>query len=230
MYRTPAVSSSGGTSIHPRASRCVNASSATAMTPATYSRMFREWIRRSKQAARRRTSSNVIVTCSTSWFCQKLLKSFGFDSMDMAGSLLEIARQDLLDAVNFRRCIPGGQTRQLGDTARVNSFQVRQNDGAIQRLQTSYQRSEPFDVHLAIGVRRDRPHVDFVEADERTGARASLLHCPRDRGVMRHAVDPSSQRAAPLECFEAAPQRQMDLLQQIAAPVGIGLIGIGQTS
>jgi hypothetical protein len=69
-------------------------------------------------------------------------------------------------------------------------------------------------VRIAVAVRQC---LDCLEPDERRRARAAP-HDLRRRGVVRHAVDPRPHRAARVEPFEAAPQREVDLLQQVVAP------------
>ena len=46
---------------------------------------------------------------------------------------------------------------------------------------------------------------------------------------MGDAIDPRPQRAAPVEAGEAAPQGEVDLLQQIAPSIGIRLVGPRQS-
>lgn len=41
---------------------------------------------------------------------------------------------------------------------------------------------------------------------------------------MRNAIDPGSQGAAPVETFEAAPQGEVNFLEQVAPILGIGFV------
>jgi hypothetical protein len=42
---------------------------------------------------------------------------------------------------------------------------------------------------------------------------------------VRDAIDPCTQRAATVEAGEAAPKREMNLLQQVATAVAVWLVG-----
>ncbi len=48
--------------------------------------------------------------------------------------------------------------------------------------------------------------------------------------VMGHAIDPSPQATAPIERTKTAPQFNLDVLQQIAPPFGIGLVAFCEPS
>ena len=48
------------------------------------------------------------------------------------------------------------------------------------------------------------------------------------RGIVRYPVDPGSQCASLIEARQAAPERRMNVLEQIPAQRGVGLISGGE--
>ena len=60
------------------------------------------------------------------------------------------------------------------------------------------------------------------------GAAARGLIDPRDRGVVRHSIDPRAQRASTVIASEAAPQRDVNVLQQVAPCLGVAFVAAGQ--
>ena len=70
--------------------------------------------------------------------------------------------------------------------------------------------------------------LDLLEPDELRLAYPLALEHVGDPDVVRDAVDPACLGALPLEDREAAPQGRVDLLHQVAAQLGIGLVAARQ--
>jgi hypothetical protein len=100
-------------------------------------------------------------------------------------------------------------------------------DAAIERLECLYECEEPFESDVTIGgplpVAAVRHRGQFVEADER-GALAPPAQDLRRDDVVRDTVDPGSERTASVETREAAPERDVDVLNKIAAFIRVGLV------
>src|ERR1039458_1557724 len=82
--------------------------------------------------------------------------SSGGNSFGMAASLMEGAGQDALDAVNLGGDVARREAGDLADGRRVHALQIREDDLAIQRLQSVHQRKKAAERLLAAGVRRRR--------------------------------------------------------------------------
>src|SRR5947209_1114525 len=82
-----------------------------------------------------RIISSVIGDGSVGWFCQIALGSSPENSFRMATSVMEPPRQDGLDPVNPHSHIPCRQPCDFPDGRRVYSFQIRDDDLAVQRLE-----------------------------------------------------------------------------------------------
>src|ERR1017187_5987467 len=156
--------------------------------------------------------------------------SSGGNSLGMAASLMEGAGQDALDAVNLGGDVARRQAGDLTDGRRVHTLQIREDDLAIQRLQSVHQRKKAAERLLAAGVRRRRAWhlVQLFQAEQEIGFSAPLPHGVGRGGVVGHAIDPGAQRAARVPARETAPQRQVDLLEQVAAMVRVRLVGSGE--
>jgi hypothetical protein len=61
----------------------------------------------------------------------------------------------------------------------------------------------------------------LLQRDQGRRVSAALADHVRGGSVVGHAVDPGTERAAPVKAIEAPPQGQMNLLQEIAALVPI---------
>jgi hypothetical protein len=75
----------------------------------------------------------------------------------------------------------------------------------------------------------DRSPLQLVEAHEFPRSVPPPADLGRRR-IVSHPIDPRSERAPAVEPREAAPERDVDLLQEVAAPVGIRLIRPRETS
>jgi len=69
---------------------------------------------------------------------------------------------------------------------------------------------------------------EFFEADQHVGVQAALPHGVGSGGVVGHAIDPGAQRATRVPAREAAPECEVDLLQQVAAILCVGLVRVGE--
>ena len=70
--------------------------------------------------------------------------------------------------------------------------------------------------------------LQLFQTHQDAGIRASLAQDIGRSGIVGHAIDPGAQGAPRFPGFETAPERQMDLLHEVAAVVGIGLVGACQ--
>jgi hypothetical protein len=68
-----------------------------------------------------------------------------------------------------------------------------------------------------------RHALDFLDAGERLPDSALPNHMP-GRYVVGNTVHPGSERTSPIEMREAAPQLQMNVLEQITARLRVRLI------
>src|ERR1035438_9917365 len=104
--------------------------------------------------------------------------SSGGNSFGMAVSLMEGAGQDALDTVNLGGDVARRQAGDLADGRRIHALQIREDDLAIQRLQSVHQRKQAAERLLASGVRRRRAWhlVQLFQAEEHTSELQSLRH------------------------------------------------------
>jgi hypothetical protein len=70
-----------------------------------------------------------------------------------------------------------------------------------------------------------KPSGQLVQRDELAKPEAERARHGCGGGVVRDAVDPGPERASAVEAVEASPDREVDLLEEVEAPVGIGLVG-----
>src|ERR1035437_1730926 len=114
--------------------------------------------------------------------------SSGGNSFGMAASLMEGAGQDALDAVNFGGDIARREASDLADGSGVHALQIREDDLAVQRLQSVHQAKKAAERLLASGVRRRRAWhlVQLFEAEQEIGFRAPLPHGVGRGGVVSH--------------------------------------------
>ena len=66
----------------------------------------------------------------------------------------------------------------------------------------------------------------LVEADQRRRMGATAYDLGRG-GVVRDPVDPGAQGTPAVEAGQAPPQRDVNLLQQVAPAVGVSFVGPG---
>ncbi len=78
---------------------------------------------------------------------------------------------------------------------------------------------------LRIGLGRIGNPLQFVEREHAAGAQALAAGDVGGGHVVRHAIDPGRLRAAAVELGKAAPDGEVDVLQQVLLLVRIGLEG-----
>src|SRR5271157_491860 len=164
---------------------------------------------------------------------QRILRSSGKSSQNISASSMKLADQHNLNPMDLAPDIHHGQSRYLRNRFRVQIFQIRQNHLAVGRIEPLDQREQTrqrlatvrggFDVFatgLNLGLFQSQKgrYIPFT---------FGLPNDVRRRRVMRNTVDPGSKRAPSIELPQAAPQRQMDLLREVAPQVRIGFVGIG---
>jgi hypothetical protein len=146
----------------------------------------------------------------------------------MASSLVKAPGQNVFDPVNLGCYVARRKSGDLGNRGGVETFQIGNDDLAVERLQLPDEFEEP--IHGSTSVRCGLAifwigcAFRLFERDKRQDAILTLPVHMRGGGVVRHAVDPSSQGAAPIETFEATPQREVDLLKKILTTFRVGLI------
>lgn len=79
-----------------------------------------------------------------------------------------------------------------------------------------------------IGRRGAGQTIEFFQADQKMRVHAPLPYDVGCGGVMGHPIDPGAQRATRIPARETAPKGEVDFLQQVAAMVGVRLVGAGE--
>ena len=69
---------------------------------------------------------------------------------------------------------------------------------------------------------------EFFQADQDMRVATALPDDVGSGGVVSDAIDPGAQRATRVPACETAPEREVNLLEQVAAMVGVGLVGPSQ--
>src|SRR6266516_610767 len=172
------------------------------------SRAFLHRILRSNFAARWCMTSTDILIPSTGWSCQIFCTGF-CSSVMMLSSLLKLAGQHVLDAVNFGGDVSRRQSGDLSDRSGIESFEVGEDYVAIERLQTLNEAEESVERVAAVGgmlaAVRIRKILQFFQAEQCLWPGAALVEYMRCAYVVSDAVDPGAKRASPVEAVEAAP-------------------------
>lgn len=108
----------------------------------------------------------------------------------------------------------------IGDLRRLQAFQMEEENVSIERLQ-SFDEFLDLSEHdrvisraLHIGI-IGQVVVEIFQTRERYSSASSLLAHIGRCGVVCHTVDPGFQRALIPESRDAAPQRKMQILQEI---------------
>ena len=148
----------------------------------------------------------------------------------MTFSSVKSASQNVFDAMNLNPHVAGRKTHNFSDRRRIHVFQVKKHQFAIQRPEAMDQLKQPFEsqsfLRIPLVVALIRHGFDFFQTHQASGSQSPLPDHMRCRCVVRHTIRPGSQRTSPVEPFEAAPQREMNFLNEIAALVRIGLISV----
>jgi len=142
----------------------------------------------------------------------------------------DAAGEDVLDAVDFGGDVAGGEAGDFGGGGSVETFKVSKHHLAVERLELVDHGVEEVElvamfglVSLVVG-----DFSQLFEADEFAGLEAHLAADVGGGGVVGDAIDPGAEGAAAVKGFEAAPEGDVDLLEQVAAEVGVGLPGKGE--
>ena len=138
------------------------------------------------------------------------------------GDLLssKLRREQRADAMQFGAGVGLRQAGDLGDVFHRQAFEVEHEDLAVQRLEPLHQRVQRDNMRVFVDDRRRRRALprrsrcrrDLQVLRDTTPPRAARAV---DRGVVRHPIDPGAQRTASAEGREAAPQGNVNLLQQV---------------
>ncbi len=154
-------------------------------------------------------------------------------SVIVFSSLLKLAGQQVLDAVNFGSNISGGESGDLANGGGVQSFQIRKDHVTVERLEVLNQSQQA--IEILIAVRSLLPSADiwkalqFFQVDQDLRGRAALVRHVRRGDVMGDAIDPRANRTSAVESCETAPERHVNVLQQITADLRVGFVGASQT-
>lgn len=137
---------------------------------------------------------------------------------------MKLPDENLLDAMNPCPDVRQREACDLAHRFRVKAFQIAQHELAVEQFKPLNQRQNAgkrlLTVRRFLEVLRDLLSFDLFEGKK--DQRIPFL-LPDDIGcryVMRHPINPGSQRASRLEALKAAPQREMNFLYEIAAAVG----------
>jgi len=141
---------------------------------------------------------------------------------------MKLPDENILDPVNSCPDVCRGKASDLAHGFRVKTFQISQNQLAVDEFKPLDQRQKArkrlLTVRRFLDVLRGLLSFDIFERekDRRVPFLSGDVGC---RHVMRNPIDPGSQRASRIEVFKTAPQRQMNFLQEVASAVGVRLIG-----
>lgn len=148
----------------------------------------------------------------------------------MAGSslitdILKPPSEDVLDPMYPHGHIRGRQPRDFSDGHRVHIFQIGNDDLTVERLELLNQPRQPLQIDALMRVARIffRKLFEFFQIHEIL-KRLPLPNHVRRGDMVRHAIDPRSQRTAGIERPKAPPQLKMNFLEQVAPFFRIHLV------
>lgn len=137
---------------------------------------------------------------------------------------MEPLDQQFLDPMHFGGYVDRRKSCDLSNGGCIGILQVQNNDLAVEwsellnQCEQSAKRLLLVKVPLLIAaVRRI---ADLLEADERRGSTPAPNHL-RCGDVVGDTIHPGPHRAFLIEAREATPQRHMNLLEQIPAPLRV---------
>jgi len=150
----------------------------------------------------------------------------------MTPSSVKSASQNVFDAMNLNPHVAGRETHNFSDRSRIHVFQIKKHQFAIQRLEAMDELKQPLEsqsfLRIPPVIALIRRGFDFFQTHQASESQPPLPNDIRCCRVVRHTIRPGSQRTPPVEEFEAAPQSEMNFLNEIAALVPIGLISVGK--
>jgi hypothetical protein len=142
---------------------------------------------------------------------------------------MKLVAQDVPDSVKLRADVAWRKACNLPNRSGVEAFEVEQDDLPIASSELVDQFPQTSQVVLVLVCDCDciatllrRSEQDVFKADER--GTPSLPPYHRGGRIVRDAIHPGAQRTTPLEVFETAPERKMDLLKEVATLVGISFV------
>ena len=141
---------------------------------------------------------------------------------------MKSADEDRFDPMDLRSHAACRNAGYLTDRGRIHVFEIQKHELTIERLEALDELEEPLRVQALICIPRVvglvRSRFELCEAHEISRIRAALPNDVRRGGIVRDAINPRPHRTALLEFVEAAPERDVNLLKQIAALVWIRLV------
>src|SRR4051812_20304655 len=171
-----------------------------------------------------RISSVLMRNPSMPCVCQSATTSSFFTVVSFA----ESASQNFLDAMDLRGDVAGGDAGDLRDARGVGALEVEQDDLPVERIQLLDEIAQPLHrllmIERRLGIAARRKVVNVVETHRRPRAGAPVPDHVRRRNVVGNAIHPRPQRAIAGESLQAAPDGEMNVLEQIEPLVAIGFI------
>ena len=149
------------------------------------------------------------------------------------------ARQDAFDTMDLRGDVRRRQTCHLPNRRGIELFEIEQHDLSILCNELLNEvgelRTSAFGIESLVDARSKcvlgtyRPaYIECVQwyLSARTAVVADGVRC---RNVMSDAIHPGSQRTPAIERRKAAPEGEVNLLQEVLAPVGVALVTDGES-
>src|SRR5581483_7356370 len=132
-------------------------------------------------------------------------------------SLLKLASQQVLDAVNFGRYISGGESGDLANGGGVQSFQIRKDHVTVERFEPLNQSQQAIEILVSVrsvlSANEIWKALQFFQIDQDLRSRTALVCHVRCRDVVRDAVNPRAHRTSTVESYETPPERHVNVLQ-----------------
>jgi hypothetical protein len=138
----------------------------------------------------------------------------------MASSLVKLPGQNVLDPVNLGCHVAWREGGNLGDRGGVEPFEIGNDDLAVEGLQLTDEFEKPLQsstsVRVRLAVLRIGCRFGLLERDQRRQEVSTPPADVRGGGIVRDPINPRSQRTAPVESFETAPQCEVNFLEQVS--------------
>jgi hypothetical protein len=147
----------------------------------------------------------------------------------MRFSFVELTREQSLDAVDLGGDVTRGEPGEFSDGGGVEAFEPGEDDLSIERLQALDELSQAVEGEATVGVRGVDNGRNIVKAEEGVGAGAALVGDPGDGGVVGDTIGPGTESTLGLVAGEAAPESEVNLLEEFAALIRVSFIAAGET-
>jgi hypothetical protein len=151
----------------------------------------------------------------------------------MGLSLMEISRKKGFETMKPRGDMSRRKSGDLSDLGGAEALEIECGDLAIDRLQASDECGQPLHVRAALSVALEivgsRDVLKGLEPVEGLCPEAPSFEDMRGADIVRDAIDPGSFRTGPVEQGKAPPEGEVDLLNEVASEVAVGLVGAGET-